>query len=58
MRVAWLSTSPDQHCVKVCRYDPPVVANLFRPNIDAVNDGTIPIHEFDFVENRDVVEWN
>ena len=58
MCIACLLTSPDQHCVKACQYDLPVVANLFWLNIDAVNDGAIPICEFDFVENRDVVEWN
>jgi len=58
MHTTWLSTSPDQHCVKACWYDLPVGANLFQLNIDAVNDGTIPICKFDFVESRDVVEWN
>jgi len=56
MPTIWLSTSPDQHCVKACYYDPPVGANLFWLNIDTINDGTIPICEFDFVESRDVVE--
>ena len=58
MHIAWLSTTLDQHCVKVLWYDLPMGTNLFWPDMDAVNNGTIPVCKFDFMEYRDIVELN
>ena len=58
MHIVWLLANPDQDCVEACGYDLPMGVNLFRLNMNAVNNGTISIHEFDFVEDRGIVEWD
>ena len=58
MDAVWLLARLDYYHIKAHRYSLPLCVNLFQLNMNAIDDIAISICEFDFVEDRHMVEQN